>query len=153
MTATLLRLLAALTLLVVGCVAALQYNSKTWPFTEGEVALSGWSRDTGFQGSKGVYTVHYEYSVDGESYNGDRVSFASNVSLVHVIRTHQGDGNDVLRSPHPGDTVRVHYAPWWPAMSTLVAGPSPTMWIWCVVAGLCSILCLVFAKLSHHPLV
>lgn len=151
MTALLLRIAATLVLLVAGGVAALQYNSQTWPFTQGEVALSGWSRDTGISGTKGVFTVKYEYSVDGKRYNGERVSFSDNVTLVHVIKTHQGDGANVQRSPHPGDTVRVHYAPWWPALSVLVAGPSPTLWIWAVVAGLVAVLCLVFAKLSHHP--
>jgi hypothetical protein len=151
MTATLLRLAAVLSLLAAGCAAAVQYSSSNWPATEAEVVRSGWSRDSGMRGTKGVYEVHYEYQVDGKNYANDRVSFSDNISLVHVIKTYQGDGTNVLRSAHPGDIVRVHYAPWWHAVSVLVPGPSPTLWIWCVVAGLFAVICLVFAKLSTHP--
>jgi len=151
MTALLLRIVAVLCLLMAGGAAALQYNSKTWPFTQGTVGRSGWSRDTSITGSRGVYVVHYDYKVDGADYSNHRVSFSDTVTMVHVTKTFKGDGENVQRSPHPGDTVRVHYAPWWPAVSVLVPGPSPTLWIWCVVAALVSAICLVFAKLSSHP--
>ena len=151
MTAVLLRIVAVLFLLLAGGMAALQYNSNSWPFTEGEVGRAGWSRDTGLSGTRGIYMVRYEYKVDGKNYANDRVSFDANTSLVHVLKTYQGDAKDVQRSPHPGDIVKVHYAPWWPAVSVLVPGPSPTLWIWCVVAGLTAVILLVFAKLSSHP--
>ncbi len=152
MTAVLLRIVALVILVLAGGMAALQYNSKTWPFTEGLIATSGWSRDTGLHGTQGEYVVRYEYTVDGKQFTSDRVSFAGDVSLVHVVKTYQGDATDVMRSPHPGDTVRVHYAPWRPALSVLLPGPAPALWIWCVMAGLVAIACLVFAKLSSHPL-
>ncbi len=151
MTAVLLRIVALVSLVLAGGMAAWQYNSKSWPGTEGVVGSSGWARETGLHGAMGVYEVSYEYSVDGKSYGGNRVSFAGNVSLVHVIKTYQGETINGLRSPHPGDTVRVHYAPWWPALSVLMPGPSPVLWIWCVAAGLVAVTCLVFARLSRHP--
>lgn len=152
MTALLLRLAALLSLIVAACVIGVQYSSKSWPATQAEIARSGWARDVGLQGSKGVYTAHYDYTVNGKRYASERVSFADNVSLVHVIKSYQGDATDVLRSPHPGDIVRAYYAPWWPAVSVLMPGPAPAVWIWGVVAFLFSIMCLVLAKQSHHPL-
>jgi len=152
MTAIVLRILAVLILLISAVLIGVQYSSYSWARTEGVVASSQWSRE-GLLGTgvKGDYQVRYEYTIDGRNHVSDRLSFAGNLSIARVVRTFDGLDTNVDRSPRPGDTVIVHYATWWPAMSVLVVGPSPTAWIWGVVAVLMAIGLFGFAQISKHP--
>lgn len=152
MTAVILRILAVLVLLAAAAKIGIEYSSLTWPQTQGTVASSGWSRE-GLLGAgvKGKYLVRYEYSVDGKRYVSDRLSFAGNVSIALVLRTYDGLESNVSRSPRPDDIVAVHYAPWLPSLSVLTAGPSPSAWIWGVVALLIAICLIAFGQLSKQP--
>lgn len=152
MTAVLLRLAALTALLVTGANVALQYNSLSWPHTPGMIATSERERSFGLQGAQGKLKVRYDYKVDGVEHSGSRVSYKSDESIVLVLKAHEDGAENVERTPQPGDTVNVHYASWWPALSVLVPGPSPTIWVWVAVATLFAIALWVFARLSNHPL-
>jgi len=152
MTAVILRILAVFVLLAAAAKIGIEYSSLSWPRTEGTVASSGWSRE-GLLGAgvKGKYLVRYEYLVNGKRYVSDRLSFAGNESIALVLKTFDGLDSNVERSPRPDDVVAVHYAPWLPSLSVLTPGPSPTAWIWGVVALLVAICLVAFAQLSKHP--
>jgi|GEM_PF-2631985 hypothetical protein len=152
MTAVLLRLTAVLALLVTGGIVALQYNSQSWPHTPGVIAISERERSFGLNGAQGELKVRYDYKVDGVERTGSRVSYNSDTGIVRVLKAHADDAENVERTPQPGDVVNVHYASWWPALSVLVPGPSPTIWVWAVGVALFSIVLWVFARISNHPL-
>lgn len=152
MTAVLLRLAAVLVLLVTGGIVAVQYHSQSWPHTPGVIAISERQRSFGLKGAQGELKVRYDYKVDGVEHSGSRVSYNSEAGIVLVLKAHADDAENVERTPQPGDTVNVHFAPWWPALSVLVPGPSPTIWIWAAAAALFSIVLWAFARISNHPL-
>lgn len=152
MTAVLLRLTAVLALLVTGGMVALQFNSECWPHTLGVIAISERERSFGLNGAQGALKVRYDYKVDGVERSGSRVSYNSDTGIVRVLKAHADDAENVERTPQPGDVVKVHYASWWPALSVLVPGPSPTIWVWAAVALLSSIVLWAFARISNHPL-
>ena len=152
MTAVLLRLTAVLALLVTGGIVAVQYNSQSWPHTPGVIAISERERSFGLNGTQGALKVRYDYKVDGVERTGSRVSYNSDTGIVQVLKAQADDAQNVERTPQPGDLVKVHYASWWPALSVLVPGPSPTIWVWAAVVVLFSIVLWVFARLSNHPL-
>lgn len=152
MTAIMLRLAAVLALLVMGGIVAVQYDSQSWPHTPGVIAISERERSFGLNGAQGELKVRYDYKVDGVEHSGSRVSYRSDTGIVLVLKAHADDVENVERTPQPGDVVSVRYASWWPALSVLVPGPSPTIWVWAAVVALISIVLLVFARLSNHPL-
>jgi hypothetical protein len=152
MTAVLLRLAAVIALLVMGVIVAVQYDSLSWPHTPGVIAISERERSFGLNGAQGALKVRYDYKVDGVERTGSRVSYNSDTGIVRVLKAYADDAENVERTPQPGDVVNVHYASWWPVLSVLVPGPSPTIWVWAAVTLLFSIVLWAFARISNHPL-
>lgn len=154
MTGLILRSIAILILVLAAAALGVEYSSTSWPTTEGTIVSSGWSRENAIlPGEKGEFQVRYEYTVDGKRHLGNRLSYAGNISIVRVVHAAVDNSTNVERSPHPDDTVHVYYAPWWPAISTLVPGAGRMDWIYGVVALLAAIALFAFAHLSKEPVV
>jgi len=93
--------------------------AKGWPVTTGTVVHStvGWRANTWGKGNR-IYhfpVVRYSYSVGGQDYQGDRLSFGSVESMIAAKA-------EEMRSPFPeGTTVEVRYDPHNPHESILAA--------------------------------
>jgi hypothetical protein len=154
MTGHLLRLSAIALLFLVGAWLGVRYSSKTWPVTQGTMLTAGWTRENVVMpGQRGEYQVRYEYTIDGRNYNGDRFSFTGNVDTIHIVYAKSTGESHVDRLPRPEDTVTVHYAPWYPAFSTLVPGAGRMDWLYGVIALLAAGGLFAFAHLSRQPVV
>lgn len=144
MSTTLLRLSAILILLVISAVAFLQLSSTSWPRTTGIVEKGSWaSRDEMVFGSR--YRVRYLYEVDGTQHTGYRIGFAARSQVVPVV------GVRDPRQPREGDEVEVYYAPYYPELSLLVPGPSPTLVWWGLLSVLVATMLWIFGRVAREP--
>jgi hypothetical protein len=93
--------------------------SVAWPATEGRITASRVERVKHGGGGKATYTaeITYEYALDGQTFEGDRVWFGDDYSAsdASVFRAAVG------RYP-AGKAVKVHYDPAEPAESVLEPG-------------------------------
>lgn len=144
MSTLLLRLAAILILIGIGVVAFVQYSSTGWPRTTGIVEKGNWaSRDEVVFGSR--YRVRYVYEVDGEQHTGYRIGFAARTHVVPVV------GARDPRQPREGDEVEVFYAPYYPELSLLVPGPSPTLVWWGLLSMLVATMLWIFSNVAREP--
>jgi hypothetical protein len=88
--------------------------SLKWPSTTGEILRSTVEYDDGSHRPK----VEYRYSVDGEEYHGDTVTYAGYQADRETAESY------VARFP-PGSHLTVYYDPHSPAISTLETGNGP----------------------------
>lgn len=151
MTETILRWLAIVILVFTAIMAGVQLNSATWPHVQGEVENGNWIRERGtMYGREKGYEVRYQYTVNGKAYKGNNLGWAATKNTVLVLNGKDDQPEEL--TPREGHRVNVYYAPWYPALSALVAGPSPRIWLWVTVSVLLSIILLAFAFLSRHPI-
>jgi Protein of unknown function (DUF3592) len=148
MTSTLvLRIFAVLTIFFVGIYAAIQKSSSGWPTTLATVQRAAYEQTLlPTAGRAKVYTVIYAYEVNGRTYTGNRSGWASTTSVVQIIKPADE------RQPRADDIIQISYAPWFPALAVITPGPSPQLWLVCLVAGLFAIIFWVFSHLTKHPI-
>ena len=150
MTEKILRWIAAIIFVVSAAIAVVQLNSKTWPHVRGVVQYGNWqSARTIYSQEKG-YEVRYEYKVSGRTYIGNNMGWAAKSNTVLVLNGKDGQPEEL--TPRDGNEVNVFYAPWWPAFSVLVPGPSVRLWIWMAVSVLICIMLVGAGRVSSHPL-
>lgn len=144
----LLRIAALLTLLIMGAAAACQVSSGSWPHTLATVQQAGWDGELNLahRGSS-EYNVHYTYKVDGKTYTNSRISFGNGRSVMYIINTKEE------RQPREEDQVTVSYLSFYPALSVLLPGPAPTLWIWGVVSVLLAVLFWMVARVLREPVI
>jgi hypothetical protein len=142
------RLAAALTLLMMGAVAACQISSVSWPRAVATVQQAGWDGELNLahQGSSD-YSVRYTYQVGGQTYKNSLIGFREGSSVMYNLNAKEE------RQPREDDQVTVYYAPFYPALSVLVPGPAPTLWIWGVVSLLIAVLLWKIASVLHEPVI
>ena len=95
--------------------------SRTWPTAEGTVIRveSTIKGETVFT-MEGDAKVQYEYVVNGNTYENDRIWYA--------IRTNTRPIKQLADGLHPGSPVTVYYDPGNPARSVLLTGHDPNNW-------------------------
>lgn len=104
------------------------YASESWPTTTGEIVESRVDRRRSSGGSNrsSSTTYHaeigYTYTVDGTTYDGDRVNFGEYGS------SNSSHARSVVRRYPVGQSVEVRYDPADPATSCLEAGMSLSTW-------------------------
>jgi hypothetical protein len=144
MSILLFRLVAILMLLGSGALALVQISSSEWPRTTGIVEKGNWaSRDEIVFGSR--YRVRYVYDVAGERYTGYRIAFSARTHVVPVA------GVKEPRQPREGDEVVVFYAPFYPELSLLVPGASPTLVWWALLSLLSAALLWIVSNVLRDP--
>lgn len=124
-------LVAGIGVIVFGCTIAMDaLASSSWPTTDGLVISTGvdeTSSGTGTRRSRGYRpSVRYAYEVDGMRHEGDRISFADEVSKT---RSH---ATLVINRYPVNAAVTVAYDPDDPGTSVLEPGASPASFL---VAG------------------
>jgi Protein of unknown function (DUF3592). len=109
---------------------ALAARAARWPAGDGEIAQTRLVRRTVDDESTDFEYVAYRYSVDGQPYRNDRVTFGPVVAPDSIVpsldRSSRADPDLARRYPN-GSPVKVHYNPSDPADSVLVPTPSLTI--------------------------
>jgi hypothetical protein len=97
--------------------------SVAWPTTEGQITVSRVERTNRAGKGKANYTavITYQYSLDGKTFEGDRVWFGDGYLASHELAS--AFRAAVHRYP-VGKAVNVHYDPAEPAESVLEPGPT-----------------------------
>ena len=142
-----LRIVAILILVTTAVTVAFLMTTPSWPKVEGKVLSGRWAMEDGMPKSeRGKYVVEYQYTVAGHEYFGRRLGFAQRTSVVKILNAKED------RQPREGDTVMVSYLPVWPEVCALVPGfNGATLGIWSLAATLVSIMLLIYARISLHP--
>ncbi|MCG6157513.1 DUF3592 domain-containing protein [Rubinisphaera margarita] len=98
--------------------------STTWPTTEGRVISSTVQTKHGTGGDPSRYfpVVEYEYTVNGESLRGDRISYDTQLMA-------QSSAAAIAKRYAAGREVTVFYDPDAPADSVIDPGASRTSWL------------------------
>lgn len=93
--------------------------SVAWPATEGRITASRVERVKQGGDGKATYTadITYEYSLDGQTFEGDRVWFGDDYSASDASAFRAAVGRYPV-----GKAVKVHYDPAEPAESVLEPG-------------------------------
>ena len=92
--------------------------SLSWPSCDGTVTHS----EVGYNDSKSIPTIHYEYVVDGIQYTGKRYCFGDFDSSAF------GSAKRIVDELSVGSTVTVFYSPATPEKSVLVPGHSKNVY-------------------------
>lgn len=125
-----LLLLAALGLLTLAGVQTFRsVQAVTWPSATGTVTRTWLDSSGGSGGRKRIWTPHvaYTYRVDGQTYQGERLSFATRGS------SDQREQQRAINRYRVGAPVRVRYAPTDPAVSVLDTGLRGVPWVTWIV--------------------
>lgn len=95
--------------------------SAAWPATEGRIIASRVARIKQRGGGKETYTadITYEYSLDGRTFEGERVWFGDDYSASDASAFRAAVGRYPV-----GSAVKVHYDPAEPSESVLEPGPT-----------------------------
>lgn len=93
--------------------------SRSWPATTGKVLAAGIEPRTGRSGSSGYSTsyypvVQYEYTVNGQRYLGNRITFGGQVGYGWTNMA-----QNQIANYNPGSSVAVFYDPNEPANAVL----------------------------------
>jgi hypothetical protein len=113
-----------------GYLRILSLRSRTWPVTSGVITDSRWrTRTSGGHEEKTSADIRYRYTVGGQIYRGDVISYGDMLFA--------SDSDRLQRYPQ-GATVEVHYDPRDPGLAVLEsgAGPAPGLFI---LAGLAAL--------------
>lgn len=97
--------------------------SVAWPTAEGQITVSRVERTNEAGKGKANYTavITYQYSLDGQTFEGDRVWFGDDYSVSNEFAS--AFRAAVHRYP-VGQAVKVHYDPAEPGESVLEPGPT-----------------------------
>ncbi len=150
MTEIILRWVAILILIATAIMAGIQLSSNAWPHVRGQVEHGNWHNADSFNGREKGYDVTCAYVVNGRTYKCSDFGWAAKSSTVLVLNGRDNTPEEL--TPREGHQVNVFYSPWFPALSVLVPGPSPRLWIWVAVGVLMSALLIGAGRVSNHPL-
>lgn len=111
--------------IVIGSGIAADLGTGNWETVDGVVTSSSVTESTGGEGGTTYcLNVYYEYVVDGNTYNGDRVSFSSDNSCDSWSQNADDDYPE-------GSEITVYYDPSDPSESVLESGLSGVDFIMC----------------------
>ena len=93
--------------------------SLSWETVEGTVTQSEVKSKSGGRGSGRTYmqSIHYDYTVDGKQYTGDRYCF------VPFYSSDSSRARKIVAEYPVGSVVKVYYSPDVPEDSVLIPGP------------------------------
>jgi hypothetical protein len=91
-------------------------RSSSWPSTQGRTVASGVDRKVGRYGTYFEVWVHYAYSVNGISYEGRNLQFATS------SRFSRDDAYTAIKIYRPGSPIEVFYDPQEPGLAVLKPG-------------------------------
>lgn len=96
--------------------------SVSWPTTEGQITVSRVEKNEARKGGA-TYTavITYQYSLDGQTFEGDRVWFGDDYSVSNAFAS---AFRAAVRRYPVGKAVKVHYDPDEPGDSVLEPGPT-----------------------------
>lgn len=102
-------------------------ESRNWPTTEGIVTFSEVYTSTDSDGTTYGATVNYRYTVNDQSYNGDKVS------LTDYSSSSRGRAEDIVERYEEEDIVTVYYDPYDPSKAVLETGAN---WVQYLLMGM-----------------
>jgi hypothetical protein len=103
-------------------------ESKHWPSVSGQITAARIEHQSDSHGSGEYYPrITYEYSVDGQRYESERVIFGGPLASSHFRA-----GREVSRH-RPGKQVTVYFDPNDPMQSVLKAGATRDAWQWIIL--------------------
>ncbi|MDY0018241.1 MAG: DUF3592 domain-containing protein [Candidatus Delongbacteria bacterium] len=117
-------------------------KSETWPTVEGKILSSEVVRKTSSSSNGGSSTtyhaeVEYEYTIDGQRYFSDRVSFGQYGS------SDRGHAAGIVNIYSPGETATVYYDPEDYNTAVLETGAGFGSWIMLIVGSVFGIIGIV----------
>ena len=125
-----LKLVAALILFVSGRSLYRAITSHEWPTTVGTITESHVRSLYRPQNDDAVFSfiphVRYEYSVDGKTYTGDRITYYGHpvitASLSHSYKSAYDETKQIVSQYPKGQSVKVYYYPTEPSLAILTPG-------------------------------
>jgi len=104
-------------------------NSVDWPHVKGEILSSyvKWDSASSDNGYRAI--VEYDYSVNGQHYLGDKISFTyDGHATTHTAKMYVNQYSE-------GSTVKIYYSPKRPSVSVLEPGLRGDYWLVPAVGG------------------
>ncbi len=102
-------------------------ESRSWPTTDGVVTYSEVYTSSDSDGTTYGATVNYRYTVNDQSYNGDKIS------LTDYSSSSRGRAEDLVEQYRPDTRVTVYYDPDDPGKAILETGAN---WVQYMLMGM-----------------